>query len=98
MYFLNAERVAEKIRALREAEPHSVLLLDLRGVFDLEYSALKMMVEGERALRESGTRLIIAAPNAEVRAVLMRSTLGADRLFDSLEEAVNHYRAKFMPE
>jgi SulP family sulfate permease len=98
MYFLNAEYVAEKIRALRHTEPHSVLLLDLRGVFDLEYSALKMMVEGERQLRESGTRLIIAAPNAEVRAVLMRSPLGADRLFDSLEEAVNHYRAKFMPE
>lgn len=97
MYFLNAEYVAEKIRALRHTAPHSVLLLDLRGVFDLEYSALKMLIEGERQLRESGTRLIIAAPNAEVRAVLTHSTLGSERLFDSLEEAVNLYLAKFLP-
>jgi SulP family sulfate permease len=101
MYFLNAERVAEKIRALREAEPHSVLLLDLRGVFDLEYSALKMLIDGARQQREQGTQLIIAAPNNVVREVLTRSTLGKELgenwLFHSLEAAVHHYSANFLP-
>jgi SulP family sulfate permease len=101
MYFLNAERVAEKIRALREAEAHSVLLLDLRGVFDLEYSALKMLIEGAQRQREQGILLMIAAPNEMVRAVLARSKLaaelGEDRLFDSLEAAVNYYCANLLP-
>ena len=45
LFFLNAERIAERVRALTaEAQPR-VTLLDLSGVFDLEYSALKMLTE-----------------------------------------------------
>jgi sulfate permease, SulP family len=96
LFFLNAEIVAEKIRGLWETQPDTrCILLDLRGVFDLEYSALKMIVDAERRQRAAGIRLIIAAPNAQVRGMMMRSdlgeSLGAEGIFDSLDVAVAHY-------
>ena len=96
LFFLNAEIVADKIRALWKSQPDNrTILLDLRGVFDLEYSALKMIVDGERRQRDAGIKLIIAAPNEQVRGMLMRSelgeSLGADGIFDSLDMAVTHY-------
>ena len=96
LFFLNAEIVAEKIRGLWETQPDThCILLDLRGVFDLEYSALKMIVDAERRQRAAGISLIIAAPNAQVRGMLMRSalgeTLGPGGIFDSLDMAVAHY-------
>lgn len=99
LYFLNAEIVAEKIRAMRETYPDThTILMDLRGVFDMEYSALKMLVDAERRQRATGIRLMIAAPNAEVRGMLMRSplgeALGTDGIFDSLDMAVRHYQER----
>lgn len=96
LFFLNAEIVAEKIRGLWETQPDThCILLDLRGVFDLEYSALKMIVDAERRQRAAGISLIIAAPNTQVRGMLMRSalgeTLGSGGIFDSLDMAVAHY-------
>jgi len=42
VFFANAERVGEKMRPLiAEAKP-KVVALDLEGVFDLEYTALKI--------------------------------------------------------
>lgn len=99
LFFLNSEIVSQKIRALWEAQPDiNTIILDLRGVFDLEYSALKMIVDAERRHRADGVKLIIAAPNDEVRGMLMRSplgqALGADGIYDSLDVAVEHYLNK----
>jgi high affinity sulfate transporter 1 len=96
LFFLNAEIVSEKIRNLLETQSNiKMVLLDLRGVFDLEYSALKMFVDAERRQRIAGVKLIIAAPNDEVRGMLMRSplgqALGADGIYDSLDVAVGYY-------
>ena len=96
IFFLNAEIVAEKIRAIRETHTGiKTMVLDLRSVFDLEYSALKMLVESERRLRASGIQFFIASPNAEIRGMLMRSqlgeSLGPDSIFYSLDMAVSHY-------
>lgn len=99
LFFLNAEIVSEKIRNLWETQPNiNTIILDLRGVFDLEYSALKMIVDAERRQRAAGVKLIIAAPNDEVRGMLMRSPLGkvlsAEGIYDSLDVAVEHYLSK----
>ena len=60
LFFFNAEHIAEKIRSLMaEAKPRAVLI-DLSGVFDLEYSALKMLTEAERRNREGGVTLWLA--------------------------------------
>ena len=97
VFFLNAERIAEKLRPLiAEARP-KVVVLDLSGVFDVEYSALKMLTEGERRQREAGVMLWLAGLSPEVYAVVRRSplgeALGPERLFFDLEMAVDRYRA-----
>lgn len=95
MFFLNAERIAERIRVLvGEAEPR-VVALDLSPVFDLEYTALKMLTEAERKLREKGATLWLVGLNPGVLTMVRRSPLGAalgsDRMFFNLEQAVARY-------
>ena len=47
VFFLNAGRIAERIGPLIAEAGAKVVVLDLSAVFDLEYSALKMLTEGE---------------------------------------------------
>jgi hypothetical protein len=65
---------------------------------DLEYSALKMLTEGEERLREQGVRLWLVALNPETLAMVQRSplgaTLGRERLVFNLQTAVDRYLAQ----
>jgi high affinity sulfate transporter 1 len=95
IFFANAERIAEKIGALiDEAKPKSVAL-DLSGVFDLEYTALKMLTEGEKRQRAHGVSLWLVGLNPDVLAMVQRSplgeTLGRERMHFNLEVAVAKY-------
>jgi sulfate permease, SulP family len=97
IFFANVDRVGDKIRqALAEAKP-KVVALHLRGVFDLEYTALKMLTEAEETLRASGVSLWLVGLNPGVLAVVQRSplgkTLGRDRMIFNLEQAVAKYQA-----
>ncbi len=100
LFFLNAERVADRIHLLRADARPRVLLLDLSGVLDIECSALKMLAEADKRLREAGVTLWLAALAPEVYAVIERSplgeALGRDRLFFNLELAVDRYHAQGM--
>jgi SulP family sulfate permease len=96
IFFANAERLAEKIRAcMAEAQP-KVVALHLRAVFDLEYTALKMLMEAEQRGRERGVELWLVGLNPGVLEMVRRSPLGAllgrERLFFNLEQAVARYR------
>ena len=97
VFFLNCERIAEKLRLLLAESPAKVVVLDLRGVFDLEYSALKMLIEAEKRQRESGVEIWLAALTPAVYATVRRSplgqTLGNQRLVFNLEIAVDRYLA-----
>jgi anti-anti-sigma regulatory factor len=81
---------------IAEAEA-KVLVLDLSGVFDLEYSALKMLTDAEKRGREAGTTLWIAGLTPEVYAAVQRSplgkTLGLERMKYSVEIAVDDYHS-----
>ena len=95
IFFANAERIAEKIRPLvYEAKP-KVVILDLSGVFDLEYTALKMLIEGEKRFREQGVSIWLVGLDREVLAVIQRSSLGEvlgrERMQYTLEVAVAKY-------
>jgi high affinity sulfate transporter 1 len=97
LFFANAERVGDKIRAsIAEAKP-KVVALDLGGVHDLEYTALKMLAEGEKREREKGLLLWLVGLAPEVLAMVQHSPLGAvlgrDRMFFNLEQAVARYQA-----
>jgi len=97
IFFFNVERIAEKMRALvKEANP-KVVALDLSGVFDFEYTALKVLIEAEKRQRELGVSIWLVGLNPEVLSVIQRSPLGQilgrDRMFFSLELAVEKYLA-----
>jgi hypothetical protein len=71
--------------------------LDLGGVYDLEYTALRMLTEAEKREREHGVLLWLVGLNPGVLAMVQRSplgaTLGRERMFFTLEQAVARYQA-----
>ncbi len=95
LFFANAERVAARMRPLIEEAKPRVVALDLSGVFDLEYTALKMLTEAEERQRQRGVMLWLVGLTPEVLAMVQRSplgrTLGSERMFFNLEQAVAKY-------
>jgi MFS superfamily sulfate permease-like transporter len=95
VFFANAERVSDRIRPLIEEHQPRVVALDLSGVFDLEYTALKMLTEAEARQRERGVTLWLVGLTPEVLAMVQRSplgqALGSERMFFNLEQAVAKY-------
>lgn len=96
LFFANAERVGERLRPLVAAASPRVVALDLSGMFDLEYTALKMLTEAEQRQRERGVVLWLVGLTPEVLAMVRRSPLGEalgdGRMFFNLEDAVAKYR------
>jgi SulP family sulfate permease len=97
LFFLNAERVGQKIRRLVEEARPRVVAIDLRGVFDLEYTALKLLTEAENRSREKGVMLWLVGLTPGVLAVVRRSALGKalgdDRMLFTLDQAVEKFRS-----
>jgi anti-anti-sigma factor len=96
LYFGNAQRVLDLMAALiREASPR-VIVLECSAIIDMEYSALKMLAEAERRVRQHGGELWLAALNPEVLRVVQRAplgrALGRERLFFTLEHAVARFQ------
>jgi len=96
IFFANADRFREKLHALIAAADPRVVVVDLGGVFDLEYTALKMLTDAEKRLREDRKTLCLACLNPGVLTVVRRSSLGAtlgrERMLFDLEQAVAKYQ------
>ena len=96
IFFVNAERLAHKVRDLADAAAPRVVVLDLGGVFDLEYTALKMLDEAEKRNAERGVALWLVGLNPQVLDAVNRSALGArlgrERMHFNLESAVQAFR------
>jgi SulP family sulfate permease len=98
IFFANAERVREKIQqAIAQAQP-KVVVLDLSRVFDLEYTALKVLSEAEERQGTTGAKLWLAGLNPGVLDVVRKSRLGKalghERMMFNLEHAVDTYRSR----
>jgi sulfate permease, SulP family len=95
IFFANAQRVADKLRPLIEQAGPSVVVIDCSAIIDIEYTAIKTLVEEEAKLRDEGIMLWLAALNPEASAVVQRSklgaTLGRERLLFNLEAAVEKF-------
>jgi high affinity sulfate transporter 1 len=95
LFFANAQHVADKMRPLIDQAKPSVVLLDCSAVFDIEYTAVKMLVEGEEKLRQEGIAFWLAALNPEALSVVQRTTLGEtlgrERMFFNVDAAVAKY-------
>jgi high affinity sulfate transporter 1 len=96
LFFANAERVADLLWSEVEQAKPTVLLLDCRAIFDVEYSALKVLAEVETKLRRAGCELWIAGLNPSVFEVVERSNfgraLGHGRMFLNMQSAVEKYQ------
>jgi sulfate permease, SulP family len=97
IFFANASRLGQKITGQIALARPRVVALHLRGVFDMEYTALKMWTEGEKRLREAGITVWLVGLNPGVLEMVRNSELGQalgdERMFHNLEQAVAHYRA-----
>jgi SulP family sulfate permease len=98
VFFANAEHIREKMRALIDEAKPKVVAVDLGGVFDMEYTALKMLIEAEKRARARGVSLWLVGLNPEVLAMVQRSSLGEvlgrEQLHFNLELAVAKYLAR----
>ena len=94
-FFVNAQRIGEKVTHLITTANPSVVILDGRALIDVEYTALKMLIEAEEKMRSRGVTLWLASLNPEVLTVVQHSplgeTLGRARMFFNLQSAVTHY-------
>jgi SulP family sulfate permease len=95
MTFASAPRIRETLWELIEEAKPRVLLLDLRAVPNIEYTALKLMSDFNEKVKERGITLWLAALNPKALEVVKRSplsiALGHNRIFLNTELAVETY-------
>jgi high affinity sulfate transporter 1 len=96
IFFANAEHLTQKAHVLiTEADPR-IVVLDMCAVFDLEYTALKMLARAEEKVRGDGRALCLTGLNPGVLELVRRSPLGSalghEGLLFDLEEAVARYQ------
>jgi MFS superfamily sulfate permease-like transporter len=96
LFFANAQQVGDQIWALVAKHRPSVLALDMSRVPDIEYSALKMLMEGERRMTDGGVIVWLAALNPRVldciRSSALADRLGQDRLLFNARAAIRKYQ------
>jgi sulfate permease, SulP family len=97
LFFVNGQRVADKLRMLiNEAEPR-VVALDLSAVFDVEYTTLKMFAESEARMRARGISVWLVGLDPEVLTAVRRSpfglAVGEERMFFNLDQVVARHLA-----
>jgi anti-anti-sigma factor len=97
IFFANVGSIVEKVKSLIGDSKPKVVAFDMSGVFDMEYTALKMLEEAEKKFRENGGFLWLVGLNPEVLEVVQKSALGKllgrERMHFSLEIAVAKYLA-----
>jgi len=98
-FFGNAEQIAHKMQPLVKESRAKLIALDLGGVPDLEYTALKMLTEAEKRQRQHDVSLWLVGLNPEVLGIVQRSplgaTLGREAMHFNMEAAVEKYYEKF---
>ena len=97
LFFVNAQNVAERMKALIAQHQPRVLVLDMSGVQDIEYSALQMLVEGEQRFAGRGVTLWLAGLNPGVLEIVRHSglaeRLGPQRMFFNAHAALEQFQA-----
>ena len=96
VHFANAPRLGQQMwKYFHEFNP-KVVVLDMSAVPVLEYTALRMLTDGEEKLRDAGAMLWLVALNPDVLEVVQRSPLwerlGRERMFFTLEQAVTKFQ------
>jgi MFS superfamily sulfate permease-like transporter len=95
IHFANAQRIGNMMWPLIHEYRPRVVAFDCSAVPDFEYTALKMLTEAERKLRESGISLWLIALNPEPLGLVQKSALGTalgrERMYFTVEQAVKSF-------
>jgi MFS superfamily sulfate permease-like transporter len=99
IHFANAQRVGDIMwRLIREYQAKAVVI-DCSAIPDLEYSALRMLIEAEKKLRQADINLSLAGLNPEPLMLIQKTelgkTLGRPRMHFNLEQAIHSYQKQF---
>ena len=98
VFFANARQVGDQIQALVAEHRPNVVALDMSRVPDIEYSALQMLVDGERRMTEDGITVWLAAANPAVLEVIRSSgladRLGRERLLFNARAVIKKYQER----
>ena len=98
VFFANARQVGDQIQALVAEHRPNVVALDMSRVPDIEYSALQMLVDGERRMTEDGIAVWLAAANPTVLEVIRSSgladRLGRERLLFNARAVIRKYQER----
>lgn len=101
IFFANAEQIGQKVQPLIEAARPTTVVLDMSNVIDIEYTALKMLMEAENRQRQRGVKLWLVGLNPQVLDMIQRSglgeTLGRERMFFNMEIALTKYLEERVP-
>ncbi|GAB1596073.1 SulP family inorganic anion transporter [Lysobacter claricitrinus] len=92
LFFGNAAYFGQLIQPLLARNRPRVIVLDLRAVFDIEYTALLALADAEAKQRAAGTEVWLAAMSPDVLEIVRRSPLyarfGAERIFPTVADAI----------
>jgi len=95
IHFANVQRIGDLMWPLVYEHKPRVVVLDCSAIPDLEYTALRMLIESEKKLQQSGINLWLAGLNPEPLQLIQKSalgkTLGRPRMHFNLEQAVTSY-------
>jgi anti-anti-sigma factor len=98
IFFANVESVAEQIRVLIARHRPRVLALDMSRVPDIEYSALRLLLDLDRRAGAQGLDWWLVALNPEVLQVVTRcglaERLGRDRMLFNARTAIERFLAR----
>ena len=98
VFFANARQVGDQVQALVAEHRPNVVALDMSRVPDIEYSALQMLVDGERRMTEDGITVWLAAANPAVLEVIRSSgladRLGRERLLFNARAVIRKYQER----
>jgi high affinity sulfate transporter 1 len=98
LFFVNAQEVGTQMQALVAKYQPRVLVLDMSRVSDIEYSALQMLIDGERRMAGSGVELWLVGLNPgvleSVRNTDLDERLGRERMLANARAAIARYQAR----
>ena len=97
LFFLNAQYVADQIGALVTQHKPRVVALDMSRVFDIEYSALQMLIERDKRATERGAVVWLVGLNPGALEVVRNAgldrQLGRECMLFNAREAIERYQA-----
>jgi sulfate permease, SulP family len=96
LFFVNAQYVAEQIRALVTQHKPRVLAVDMSRVPDIEYSALQMLIESDKRGTERGAVVWLVGLNPGALEVVRKAgldeRLGRERMLFNTRAAIERYQ------